>query len=438
MDGEVSFRSCQKHHGKEVAMNKQRSLSHINTFPFHSFLPSRSIIFLWRTMIFCLVACSVLSAGKLEARGKKLSPREQLEERAKENSEGEFHLFSPFALLIDGSTGEVLFEKNADEPMDPSSMSKIMTVYMVFDKLKRKELSLDTRLPVSEKAWRMQGSKTFVELGSDIRIEDLLRGIIVQSGNDACIVVAEGLAGSEGAFAQKMNEKAKELGALHTHLTNATGWADPEHKMSARDLALIAQRTINDFPEYYSYYKETEFVYSGIKQGNRNPLLYASMGADGLKTGHTDEGGFGLVASAVQNGRRLIVVINGANSLYERERDAKILMGWGFREFKNVVLANGKEPIGMVSLEGGVIKEIPAMTVDPVVVTVRGDKVSEIQKNIVLKPALKAPIAAGQEIGELQVILPDGIAKAWPLVSGLSVEALSWWGRLVVYCKSFF
>ncbi len=387
----------------------------------------------------CLLLISGMSGfHQAFAREKKVNPREQLELRAKDNSEGEFHLFSPHALLMDADTGEVLFEKQADELMDPSSMSKIMTVYMVFDKLKRGELSLDTRLPVSEKAWRMQGSKTFVELGADIRVEDLLRGIIVQSGNDACIVVAEGLSGSEAAFAQKMNDKAIELGAQHTHLTNATGWAEPGIKCQLEIWPLLPAEPFKIFQSIIlTIMKQSLFITESSK-GIRNPLLYASMGADGLKTGHTEEGGYGLVASVVQDGRRLLLVTNGAKSIYERERDAKILTGWGLREFKNVTLARPHEPLGVAPLRGGALKEVPIVSSQPISVTVRADKVQELKKEIVLKSDLKAPLVKGQEIGELHVILPDGTAKAWPLVTPVEVASLSWWGQVVSSIKSFF
>ena len=207
------------------------------------------------------------------------------------------------AILVDFETGEVLFEKNADAPMTPSSMSKIITVYKVFEHLKDGRLELSDSFPVSEKAWRKKGSKMFVAVNSRVKVEDLIRGIVVQSGNDASIVVAEGLAGSEDAFAAELNKKAQELGMTNSHFVNASGWPNPEHQTTARDLAKLAAATIRDFPGYYHYYSEKTFTYNGIKQGNRNPLIYRNVGADGLKTGHTEAGGYGLTASALRNGR---------------------------------------------------------------------------------------------------------------------------------------
>ncbi|HSK39613.1 MAG TPA: D-alanyl-D-alanine carboxypeptidase family protein, partial [Arenibaculum sp.] len=238
------------------------------------------------------------------------------------------------AVLIDATTGTVLFEKNADERMPTSSMSKIMTMYMVFDAIKQGHLSLDDTLHVSEGAWRMQGSKMFVELGNPIPVEDLIRGVIIQSGNDASVVLAEGLAGSESEFATRMTQRAHELGLTASNFTNATGWPDDDHYSTASDLAKLSDRIIADFPEFYHYYSETEFTYHDIKQGNRNPLLYRNMDVDGLKTGHTEAAGYGLAASAERNGRRLILVVNGLSDMQARADESARLLEWGFREFE--------------------------------------------------------------------------------------------------------
>jgi serine-type D-Ala-D-Ala carboxypeptidase (penicillin-binding protein 5/6) len=219
------------------------------------------------------------------------------------------------AYIIDAETGQVLFEKNADQKMPTSSMSKTMTMYMVFEALKNGKLTLDQELPVSETAWRMQGSKMFVPLGQMVKVEDLIRGVIVQSGNDATIVLAEGLAGSEGEFAAAMNRKAKELGMINSNFMNASGWPDENHYSTCHDLAILAIALIRDFPDYYKYYAEKEFTYNNIKQGNRNPLLYKNIGADGIKTGHTESAGYGLMASGVRDGRRVVMVLNGMASM---------------------------------------------------------------------------------------------------------------------------
>ncbi len=219
------------------------------------------------------------------------------------------------AIVLDYETGTVLFEKNADERMPTSSMSKVMTAYMVFDAVKKGQISMENQFPVTEKAWNTQGSKMFVELGNSIKVEDLLRDVIIQSGNDATIVLAEGISGSEEVFAKNMTAKAHELGMKNSNFTNASGWPDDNHYSTARDLATMGVALIHDFPEYYKIYSEKDFTYHSIKQGNRNPLLYLNNGGDGIKTGHTEAAGYGLIGSGVSalNGRRVVFVVNGGD-----------------------------------------------------------------------------------------------------------------------------
>src|SRR5579872_880191 len=242
------------------------------------------------------------------------------------------------AIIVDFDTGAVLLDKGAEDRIPPASMSKIMTAYVVFEHLRKGSLKLDDLLPVSEKAWATGGSKMFVKVNTRVKVEDLLRGMIIQSGNDACIVLAEGIAGSEPAFVEEMNKAAEKLGLAASHFHNVTGLPDPEHYMSARDLATLARRLIVDFPEYYHYDSEKEFTYNGIKQGNRNPLLYQDLGADGMKTGHTDEAGYGLTASVIRNGRRIIMVLSGMSSMKERGTESAKLIEWAYREFSYVHL----------------------------------------------------------------------------------------------------
>ena len=244
------------------------------------------------------------------------------------------------AILVDYQTGEVMFEKDADAPMAPSSMSKIMTVYKVFERLKDGRLQLSDSFAVSEKAWRKKGSKMFVAVNSRVKVEDLIRGIVVQSGNDASIVVAEGLAGSEDAFAAELNETARELGMVNTNFVNASGWPDEAHRVTARDLALLAKRTIENFPQYYGYYSELEFTYNEIRQGNRNPLLYKKIGADGLKTGYIRASKFNLAASAKHRGRRLFAVVFGARSPDRRDREMANLLDGAFSEMARTRIAS--------------------------------------------------------------------------------------------------
>jgi len=325
------------------------------------------------------------------------------------------------AILIDYDTQTVLFAKNPDEPLHPASMSKLMTVYLVFEKLKKGEIKMDDQFPVSEKAWRMGGSKMFVHVGDRVRLEDLLRGIIVQSGNDACIVVAEGLAGSEQAFAEKMTAKAKELGLEHSTFTNSTGWPDPGHQMTARDLATLAQAIIRDFPEYYHLFSEIDFTYNGIKQGNRNPLLYKNMGVDGLKTGHTDEAGFGLTASALRNGRRLILVVQGLTGVNDRADEAERLIEYGYREFDNYTLAKAGATLENAPVWMGSEASVPITVSKNLIVTLPRSAHKAIKASVILDGPLHAPIQKGQPIGKIVIQAGDMPPFEEKVVAGADV-----------------
>jgi D-alanyl-D-alanine carboxypeptidase (penicillin-binding protein 5/6) len=335
------------------------------------------------------------------------------------------------AILLDMSTDTVLFEKNADERMTPSSMSKIMTVYMVFDRIRQGRLSLDDMLPVSERAWRMGGSKMFVEVGTEVRVEDLIRGVVVQSGNDACIVLAEAISGSEEAFAEEMNRKAEELGMTGTHLVNASGWPDPNHYMTARDLAILAKRLIQDFPEFYTYFSETEFTYHGIKQGNRNPLLYRNAGADGLKTGHTEAGGYGLTASALRGDQRLILVVNGLPSANVRAEEAVQLLSWGYREFKQYTLLQAGEVVDTLPVWMGEATEVPLVLDRDLAVTLPRSSRDGLTVKVVGEAPVAAPIEQGQPMARLVVSAPGIDTIDVPLRAGEAVERLGPTGRLM-------
>ena len=339
------------------------------------------------------------------------------------------------ALLIDDATGTVLLEKAADVPMPPSSMSKMMTVHMVFELLKQGKLKMSDELGVSERAWRMQGSKMFVDINTRVRIEDLLRGVIVQSGNDACIVLAEGLAGSEEAFAEQMNQKAKQMGLTGSTFRNSTGWPEKGHVMTARDLALLAQHTIHDFPEYYPIYAEKEFTWHKIKQGNRNPLLYKNLGADGLKTGHTEEAGYGLTASAVRDGRRLILVLNGLSSMNERARESERLLDWGFREFGNYALFKQGETVDEAQVWLGEVPTVPLVAERDIVVTLSRKARQGMKASIVYEGPIKAPIVKGTPIGKVVVNATDNKTVEIPLVAGADVGQLGGAGRLLAAFK---
>ncbi len=328
------------------------------------------------------------------------------------------------AILVDTDSGAVLFEKDADMLMEPSSMSKIMTVYMMFERLADGSLKLDDTLPVSEKAWRKGGSKMFVKVGARVSVEDLLRGIIVQSGNDATIVVAEGLAGDEETFAAEMTVRARELGMVSSNFTNASGWPEEGHRVTARDLALLAKRTIENFPRYYDYYAELEFTYNDIRQGNRNPLLYKNMGADGLKTGHTKAAGYGLTGSVVRDGRRLILVLNGLESAGARSREAERLIEYGFREFSNYALFEAGETVGEADVWLGDAATVPLVIEAPLVTTLTRKARRKMQVKLVYDGPIPAPIEKGARIATLTVTTPDAESFEVPLLAGAEVGKL--------------
>jgi D-alanyl-D-alanine carboxypeptidase (penicillin-binding protein 5/6) len=334
------------------------------------------------------------------------------------------------AILLDMATGTVLFSKNADELMTPSSMSKIMTIYMLFESLKDGRLSLNDNFVVSEKAWRKQGSKMFVGVKSRVKVEDLIRGIIVQSGNDATIVVAEGMASSESAFAEQMNNKAAKLGMTNSHFVNASGWPDPEHETTARDLARLAVATIKNFPEYYHYYAEKTFTYNGIKQFNRNPTIYRSIGADGLKTGHTEAGGFGLTASAIRNNRRLILVINGLPTKKSRAVEPERILDWGFREFSNYRLFNAGETINYADVWLGSRPKVPLIINKTIVLTLSVKERRSMKVKVVMDTPLSAPIIKGTALARLVIEIPEKKTQKFSLVAGVNVAKLGVISRL--------
>ncbi len=334
------------------------------------------------------------------------------------------------AILADFETGSVLFEKNADESMAPSSMSKLMTIYMVFERLRDGRLSLEDKLPVSTKAWRKGGSKMFVKEGDRVSIEDLIRGVVVQSGNDACIVIAEGLAGSEEIFAEEMTERGRELGLENTVFKNATGWPDLGHTMTARDLAILTKRTVQDFPEYFHYYAEKNFTYNGIRQSNRNPLLYKNLGADGLKTGHTELGKFGLVVSAERKGRRLILVLNGLPNVRTRSKESERLLEWGFREFNNYKLFSAGETVTQASVWLGDVDQMPLVVENDLVITIPKKSRRKMQVSALFEEPVPTPIRVGQQIALLQVSAPGFETLEVPLVAGEGVGQLGLLGRL--------
>ena len=334
------------------------------------------------------------------------------------------------AILMDYDTRQILFEKNADKPMPPSSMTKIMTVFLAFERLREGRMTLSDEIPISETAWRKGGSKMFVEVGSRVPLSDILMGVIVQSGNDATIALAEAISGSEEAFAELMTTRGREIGLRDSVFRNSTGWPDPEHHMTAHDLAILAAETIRRFPDYYPLFAETTFTYNNIKQGNRNPLLYKNMGSDGLKTGHTETAGYGLTATAKRGDRRLILVVNGLDSVRARSDESERLLEWGFREFENISLAKSGTPVETAEVWLGDRPTIPLVTDRDIQLTVRRAARREMTVTVEYPGPIPAPIVAGQAIAMLRVAAPDSPDQTFPLYAGASVDRLGPFGRI--------
>ncbi len=349
--------------------------------------------------------------------------------------------YSPFAVaydtsakhafLIDFDTDQVLYEKNSDVLMPPASMSKIMTAYLAFEEIKNGQLKLEDKILVSENAWRKGGSKMFVKVNDEVAVSDILRGIIVQSGNDAAIALAEHLQGSEAAFADKMTKKARELGLSKAKFKNATGWPDEEHKITARELALLAKLTIMNFPDLYTIYAEKSFTFNNIKQGNRNPLLYDGSGSDGLKTGRTRAAGYGLTASVSKAGRRLVMVLNGMKSSRERKREARKLIEWGFREYDNYKIFDKGETVTDIDVWLGKDSRLSAFIKDEIKITVRRADSEKVKTILRYEEPLAAPIKQGQIVGALKIKVPNQILREYPLFAKQRIEKLGAWGRIM-------
>jgi D-alanyl-D-alanine carboxypeptidase (penicillin-binding protein 5/6) len=336
------------------------------------------------------------------------------------------------ALLMDAGTGQVLWQKDGMVPMPPASMSKLMTIELLFQRLKDGRVKLTDTFPVSERAWRTGGSKMFVELGSRIPVEDLIRGIIIQSGNDACVVVAEALGGTVEGFVGMMNKRAKELGLRQSTFVNPDGLPEPPGQMmSALDLAKLARHLINDYPQYYHYFSEKEFVWHGIHQPNRDLVLGKLPGADGLKTGHTDSAGYGITISAKRDGQRLILVLNGLrypqyhNDYFpniKRAEEAGRVMDLAFREFRPYPVAKAGQVVGRAPVLEGIEDTVPVTVRQDFNVTMQVDSHAKMKLQVKYNPGLKAPIAAGQKVGILTVTAPDFPTLSVPVYAAQPME----------------
>ncbi len=345
-------------------------------------------------------------------------------------------------IIMDFLTGKVLLEKNAYERMIPSSMTKMMTSYLIEDKIQKGEVTFSTEFLVSEKAWRMGGSKTFMPLGKVVSLKDVLYGIIIQSGNDACVVASEGLAGSEENFVADMNQKAAEIGMKDTHFMNASGWPVENHYSTVYDLALLGLTLIKNHPEFYPIYSEKYFTFGKdqkgrpITQGNRNPLLYKDLGCDGIKTGHTEDGGFGVAASFVDNGRRYLMVINGLSSMKKRAEEALMLLQWVKQNFTTKKLYNKGDEVGEMAVWLGMPDKVKLVVAEDVVVLVTRLGSDKIETKMDLVPSVSAPIKAGQLLGKMRIISENNTQEV-ALLAQESSAKVGFWKRIGRYLKVF-
>lgn len=341
-------------------------------------------------------------------------------------------------ILIDAVTGTVLVEENADQALPPASLTKIMTTYVADNELQAGTISLNDDVNVSIKAWQTEGSKMFIQEGTNVRLEDILRGIIIQSGNDASIALSEHIAGSEDAFADMMNQHAQLLGMTNTHFMNASGLPDPNHFMSARDLATLARAVITRFPEAYKLYGEREFTYNNIRQPNRNSLLFTDRNVDGMKTGHTDEAGYCLVASAVRDDMRLITVVMGTSSTDARAVETQKLLTYGFRFYETHELFSESEVLGASKVWSGATNTIDVGILEPLTVTIPRGQADSLVTALVIDETIKAPIAKGAVLGKVSISLGDMVYYDGPVVAMQDVERGSLIKRLMDWLHLFF
>ena len=333
------------------------------------------------------------------------------------------------ALVIDLSTNEILLEKNSTEKTYPSSMTKMMTALVAFEKIKDGSLSLDQEFLISKKAWKMGGSKMFIEVDKRVSVYDLLLGVVVQSGNDASIAIAEGISGSEEIFAIEMNNLGKKIGLTGTNFTNSSGWPDENHYTTAEDLAKVAQYTIDNHYELYQMYKISDFTYNGIKQDNRNPLLYTFEGSDGFKTGYTKDAGYGLVGSAERGDRRLILVLNGLESSKSRAQESLRLMDWGFNNFQLVDFYKKNEVIQEVDTWLGKEDKVDLVALKDISVSIPKAQLSSAKVTVLVEEPIATPIKIGDQIAKLQISFADKQVD-FPLYSGEDIDQKNFFSRI--------
>ncbi|MEO5348953.1 MAG: D-alanyl-D-alanine carboxypeptidase [Magnetococcus sp. YQC-3] len=396
-------------------------------------LPNKKLIGLMVPVWLLSAACSLEAAEPAKANRGAKQAEAQHKEAAKPDKtdktdksdpdKGPFQINAPSAILGDIDSGAILFAQEERTSMHPASLTKIMTLYLVYEALAKGDLKLEQKLPVSEKAWRMSGSKTFVQVGDQVRVEDLILGIAVQSGNDACIVVAEHLAGSEEGFADLMNRKAKQLGMAQTRFENASGMPGPEHMTTAKDMFLLARAIKRDFPQYAHYSQEKQYSFNGIRQYNRNRLLWRDSSITGLKTGHTKDAGYCLVATSDKDGQRLAAVIMGAKSSHVREEEALRLLRYGNRMFETVRLYDARAVVRNLRIWKGQVDRVDGIVQEPMFVTVPRKERSSMEVGLVYDEPLVAPLAEGAQVGNIVVKLGGKELTTRPVVAATSVPA---------------
>ena len=345
-----------------------------------------------------------------------------------------FQTSAPFAIVMDYDTRTVLLEKAADDLMPPASTAKMMTAEVIFHELTEKKLKLDDEFVISENAWRKGGgaaggSTMFAQVNSKVKVDDLIRGLLIDSGNDAAIALAEGLAGSEEAFATLMNKRAREIGMERSTFTNPWGRGDAGQRVTPREMAILAAHIIQTYPDYYKYFGEREFTWNKVRQQNRNPLLTMDIGADGLKTGNIEESGFGLVGSAIQGGQRVIVVINGLKTANDRKDEARKLIQWGLRSFDTKILFNAGDVIGTAKVYGGASFEAPLVANGPVKLLIPRGSGERLTAKIIYQGPLVAPVEAGKEVARLRITRGAIQALDVPLKTQTAVETGPLWHR---------
>ena len=377
-----------------------------------------------RILLAPLLALTLLLSSGITARAEPIPPPPQVPVRG--------------YILLDHQSGNVLAELKSDERMEPASITKLMTAYVLYKALQSGKIHLNDQVTISERAWRTQGSKMFIKIGSQVSVEDLLMGMVVQSGNDATVALAEHLAGSEETFAKLMNQEAEQLGMKNSHFTNAPGLPDPNHYMSARDIATLTRALIRDFPDQYARYSVRSFKYNNIEQQNRNRLLLTDASVDGVKTGHTESAGYCLVSSAKRNDTRLIGVVLGAQKERERFQASQALLNYGFSFYESRKLHDANTPIVTTRIWKGQENELPLGVMYPLYVTVPKGQAAQVSTTTTVQPTIIAPVQKDQPFGEIVVKLGDQEMSKTPLVALQEVPESGWFGRMIDAILLFF